>query len=90
MSEDRTTGSPQSDLPEGVIDAEPATGWESADVADAETRERSDAEAAEAGLPEDAATGYEVVAADEVESAEATQGIDPDLAPDDDDEEADR
>ena len=43
------------DLPEGVIDAAPATGWESAEVADGETSERSDAEAVEAALPEDAA-----------------------------------
>ena len=76
------------DLPEGVIDAEPAGGWESGGVADEETRERSDAEAAEAGLPSDAQTGYDAVAADEVESAEVTQGIDPDMATDDDTEES--
>jgi len=72
------------DLPEGVIDAEPATGWESADVVDAETRERSDAESAEAGLPSDAQTGYGAEAEGDVESADLTQGIDPDLATDDD------
>lgn len=44
------------DLPEGVIDAAPATGWESAEVADGETSERSDAEAVEAALPENADT----------------------------------
>jgi hypothetical protein len=72
------------ELPEGVINAEPAGGWESGDVADAETRERSRADAAEAGLPSDRATGYDVEAAEDVESAEATQGIDPDLAGDED------
>lgn len=82
MSQDGSTGVPDNGLPEGVIDAEPATGWESAAVADEETRERSDAERARAGLPEDAASGYDVAAADEVESAEVTQGIDPDLAAD--------
>lgn len=75
------------DLPEGVINAEPATGWESGDVADSETRERSVAESAEAGLPSDAATGYDAEAQDDVESADLTQGIDPDLATDDDTEE---
>jgi hypothetical protein len=73
-----------SDLPEGVIDAVPAGGWESGAAADDETRERSDAEAAEAGLPSDAPTGYDADAADDVESAEVTQGIDPDMAADDD------
>lgn len=72
------------DLPEGVINAEPATGWESAEVADGETRDRSQAEAAEAGLPSDAQTGYDADAARDVESADLTQGIDPDLATDDD------
>ncbi|WP_282837676.1 hypothetical protein [Microbacterium flavum] len=78
----------QSDLPEGVVDALPAAGWESADAADAETRERSDADAAAAGqpsdAPSDAATGYDADAVDDVETAEVTQGIDPDLATDDD------
>lgn len=89
MSQDATANAPQNDrpdphdLPDGVVDAAPATGWESAEVADAETSERSRAESADAALPEDAVSGYDVVAADDVESAEATQGIDPDLAADD-------
>ncbi|HYP73701.1 MAG TPA: hypothetical protein VEP72_06380 [Microbacterium sp.] len=70
------------DLPDGVADAAPATGWESADVADAETRERSAAKAPEAALPSDAATGYDVEAEGDVESAEIAQGVDPDLATD--------
>lgn len=72
------------DLPDGVADAAPAGGWESADVADGETRERSDAETAEAGLPSDTATGHEAEGAEAVQSAEVTQGIDPDMATDED------
>jgi len=74
------------DLPEGVADAAPAAGWQSADVADGETRERSAAEASAAGLPSDEATGYDVEAQGDVESAEVTQGIDPDMATDADGE----
>lgn len=37
------------DVPEGMIDGDPAGGWESGDVADQETREQSDA-AGEASL----------------------------------------
>lgn len=70
------------DIPDGVADAAPAAGWESADVADETTSERSDAETVEAGLPSDRPTGHEAEAVDEVESAEVTQGIDPDLATD--------
>lgn len=77
MSSDRD------DLPEGVINAEPAGGWESGDVADGETRaahQRADA-------PVDAvADGF-------VESAQIQAGLDPDLRTDDQvraDEEADR
>ena len=70
------------DLPEGVADAAPATGWESADVADGETRERGASEAGAARLPSDAATGYDAEAQGDVESAEVTQGVDPDLATD--------
>lgn len=70
-------------LPEGIINAEPAGGWESGEVADEETRERSEADEAEAGLPSDRRTGYEVEADADVESAEASQGIDPDLSTDD-------
>ncbi|SIT67660.1 hypothetical protein [Microbacterium sp. RU33B] len=56
------------ELPEGVIDANPAGGWDGVD--DAETQEQSDAVAASA--PEGP-----------VESTVPTQGIDPDLATDD-------
>ncbi|GAA3029076.1 hypothetical protein [Microbacterium dextranolyticum] len=93
MSQEAAANAPQNDrpdLPDGVVDAAPATGWESAEVADAETDERSRAESAKAGLPEDAASGYDVAAADDVESAEITQGIDPDLASDDADDEGER
>ena len=70
------------DLPDGVIDADPAGGWESADVADGETRERSDAETIEAGQPSGVNTGYAAEGDADVESAEATQGADPDLVTD--------
>lgn len=77
----------KNDLPEGVIDAEPAGGWESGDVNDGETRERLAAEAPEAALPSDAdedadgpATGYSVEAVDDVDAAEVSQGVDADLS----------
>ncbi len=73
-----------SDLPEGVVNADPAGGWESAASVDGETRERSDAEVAEAGMPSDTPTGHAAEAAEDIESAEVTQGLDPDLATDDD------
>lgn len=57
-------------LPEGVIDADPAGGWDG--VGDVETQERS-----EASEPEMGPDGT-------VESTVPTQGIDPDLATDDD------
>lgn len=71
------------ELPDGVINAEPAGGWESGAVADDETREAS-ARAAEPvdGVPD----GF-------VESAEVQAGLDPDLRTDEqvrDDEEAQR
>lgn len=62
----------ESALPEGVIDANPAGGWDGVD--DAETQEQS--EAAAASEPEGP-----------VESDVPTQGIDPDLATDDQTEE---
>lgn len=91
MSDHEVNGSADAeDLPEGVIDADPAGGWESAQTADAETSDRSDAQTADAGLPSDVrdadgeSTGYEAEADDAVETAEVTQGIDPDLAVDED------
>lgn len=78
---------PPSELPEGVVNADPAGGWESGVSVDAETRERSDAEAAAAGMPSDTPTGHATEAADDIESAEVTQGLDPDLATDEDAEE---
>jgi hypothetical protein len=72
--------SDQQNLPEGVINANPAGGYESGDVADGETREQNlDAAASpalsESGLPSEG--GDE--ASDPIESADATLGLDPDL-----------
>ncbi|KIC59176.1 hypothetical protein [Microbacterium hominis] len=71
------------ELPDGVINAEPAGGWESGAVADDETREASAwAEEHVDGVPD----GF-------VESAEIQAGLDPDLRTDEqvrDDEEAQR
>jgi len=63
------------DLPEGVINADPAGGWESVD--DQESRERS-ADVAAADLLTDAALQPD----DPVEGEAARQGADPDLAAD--------
>ncbi|MGB4780301.1 hypothetical protein [Microbacterium sp.] len=41
------------DLPEGVINAEPAGGWESGEIADEETAEATEREAASANEPSD-------------------------------------
>lgn len=71
------------ELPDGVINAEPAGGWESGAVADDETRAASErAEAAVDGVSD----GF-------VESAEIQAGLDPDLRTDEqahEDEEAQR
>ncbi|AXA96253.1 MULTISPECIES: hypothetical protein [unclassified Microbacterium] len=71
------------ELPDGVINAEPAGGWESGAVADDETREASArAEEPVDGVPD----GF-------VESAEIQAGLDPDLRTDEqvrDDEETQR
>jgi len=68
----RRGGPGEGDLPEGVIDADPAGGWEG--VHDEEARERdarADPEqATDAGLQPD----------DPVEGEAARQGADPDLA----------
>lgn len=64
------------DLPEGVIDADPAGGWDEND--DAEARERS-AEAADAEtLLTDAALRPD----DPIEGEAVRRGADPDLATD--------
>jgi len=51
-TEDDMEHEQRDDLPEGVIDADPAGGWESADVADGETAERDDAAEGSASLTE--------------------------------------
>jgi hypothetical protein len=56
------------ELPDGVINAEPAGGWESGDVADDETRAAS----SEPEKPWTVPDGF-------VESAEIQAGLDPDL-----------
>lgn len=66
------------DLPEGVIDADPAGGWDEND--DIETRERNRSaddswERGEAWEPGEARQGV-----DPVESDAGTRGVDPDLA----------
>lgn len=68
------------ELPEGVIDANPPGGWESEDVADAETAQQSadaqgSGELAESGLSADGT----------VETDEISQGADPDLSTEDED-----
>lgn len=63
------------DLPEGVIDADPQSGWEQVD--DGESRERS-AAVTDADLLTDAALQPD----DPVEGEAARQGADPDLVAD--------
>ena len=86
------------DLPEGVIDANPAGGWEDAGTADGETDESSAAvtDGWTVGLPTyqeyndardaraNAGGGTDV---GPVEGDGPTQGADPDMAPDPQDEE---
>jgi hypothetical protein len=78
------------DLPEGVIDADPAGGWESAGAADAETDAQSrDAAGSprltDAGSPANSETpDAEIVETDVVETDELSQGADPDLSADED------
>ena len=71
---DRERSSDQ-DLPEGVINADPAGGWEGVD--DQESRERN-ADVSESDLLTDAALQPD----DPVEGEAARQGADPDLAAD--------
>jgi len=61
------------DLPEGVVDADPPGGWESASTADGETQEQNDHAKGSARL-NDAAPS------DPIEGDAASQGIDPDLS----------
>lgn len=75
------------DLPEGVIDADPPGGFESAAVADAETAERSEhavdsALLSESRLPPNTPDGSAPadVSVDSVQSDEPSQGPDPDLS----------
>ena len=79
------------DLPEGVINADPAGGWQDGDTADRETQERSEALASDgwvADIPQAAnaagtrrgQTGGTDVGT--VESDALTQGADPDLTTD--------
>ncbi|MGP3534440.1 hypothetical protein ACTU3I_06560 [Microbacterium sp. RD1] len=70
------------DLPEGVIDADPAGGWESGSTADGETAEQSADAAGSPALTDDGSPANVEGAADGVESDVPTQGIDPDLSTD--------
>jgi len=77
----------ENDLPEGVINADPPGAFESADVADGETLERSARAVASPELAESrlAPNGPEQDAVEPdvpVESEVATQIADPDLGPD--------
>ncbi|MFH8248853.1 hypothetical protein ACH3VR_00615 [Microbacterium sp. B2969] len=76
------------DLPEGVVDADPAGGWEDRRAADGETSERSDQQSedlmadgwvADIPVAANAAGGTDVGS---VEGDGPTQGADPDLATD--------
>lgn len=68
------------DLPEGVIDADPAGGWESAETADGETAERNREALGSPALSDDPAPAdRESVDSETVESDQASQGADPDL-----------
>lgn len=77
----------ESDLPEGVIDADPAGGWESGATADDETAERS-ADAAGSPALSEAGSHADEPATDAdgtVESDVPTRGIDPDMSTDEED-----
>jgi hypothetical protein len=67
------------DLPEGVINAEPAGGWESGASADAATAERSSAEAGSPELSDAGSSAHE--GRPEDGSVEGTgPDVDPDLS----------
>lgn len=75
------------DLPEGVINANPAGGWQDGRAADAETEDTSDDDAYQSSLEGDgwvADIPQAENAARSVESDVPTQGADPDLATDED------
>lgn len=64
------------DLPEGVIDADPAGGWESGAVADGETAEQNEHAKGSPRL-------NDAEPSDPIEWDAASQGIDPDLSTED-------
>lgn len=76
----------ENDLPEGVINADPAGGWESAGAADAETSEQSRDAAGSPRLTDAASPANsetpdaEVVETEVVETDEISQGVDADLS----------
>jgi hypothetical protein len=75
------------DLPEGVINADPAGGWESGDVADGETAEQSRQAEGSPRLSDDRSPANEPSAPETdgdgtIESDVPTQGLDPDLSTD--------
>ena len=77
----------ESDLPEGVINADPPGGYESGEVADDETLERSaravaSPQLAESRLAPNGVGGDAVEADVPIESTQASQVADPDLASD--------
>lgn len=76
------------DLPEGVINADPPGGFESGEIADGETAERSagavdSPSLTDSGLPPNTPDGTDATGDGTVEGASATQGADADLATDD-------
>jgi|GEM_PF-608868 len=71
----------QSDLPEGVIDADPPGAWESGDVADGETAEQNDAAMGRTSLAD---SGLPVEDADRTEADPDRASGEPILAPDGD------
>jgi hypothetical protein len=68
------------DLPDGVIDADPPGGWESAAAADGETAEQNREAAGSPRLSESGVPGEGIDGP--VESDEPSQGADPDLSSD--------
>lgn len=72
--------SDQRDLPEGVINADPPGGFESAETVDGETREQNQDAAgspalAESGFPDSGGAAP----SDPIEAPDASQGADPDF-----------
>lgn len=82
-----------SDLPEGVINADPPGGFESGDVADSETAERSagamgSPSLTDSGLPPNTPDGTDATADGTVEGPGPSQGADPDMATDEESEQS--